>query len=477
VGTGTASAGMPVAFSVAPTVPGQSSTSVDLLTAPPGDEPVVSYTLTARVARIDGQDAWTYDGTVPGPELRVVQGDRLRVTLVNHLPESTTIHWHGVPGLPDAEDGVAGITQQAVAPGHSMTYEFVVNASGTYWYHSHQDTSNQISRGLFGALVVEPRSGPTEDRDYAVVLHNGVAGGVAGGVAANGSSDLHLAARQGERVRLRLVNTVSPGMDGTPEAPVLLGAPYRIVALDGRDLDQPQELGPQRISIGMGQRADLVFTMPASGAVRLVDTESQAHSSGVQGAIASVAGSASLPSVTVGEGPLPATPHLDRLPAFDPIHYGVPAADPVATARVDAAYPIVLSEQPGFHNGSIQLVHEINGAASPNVPPIIVHEGQVVRLHIVNHTAEFHPMHLHGHTMSVLSRNGEPVTGSPVRLDSVLVGPNETWDVVFLADNPGLWMFHCHVLLHASFGLTMSVDYAGITTPYAMGTRSGNMPE
>jgi FtsP/CotA-like multicopper oxidase with cupredoxin domain len=473
VGTGSAGASMPVSYDVAPIVPGQPSTSVDLLTAPPGDEPVRTYTLTARVARIHGQDAWTYDGTVPGPELRVVQGDRLRVTLVNHLPESTTIHWHGVPGVPNAEDGVAGITQQAVPPGRSMTYEFVVSDPGTYWYHSHQDTSNQVSRGLYGALVVEPRSSLAEDRDYAVVLHNGVAGGV----AANGSSDLRLAARPGERVRLRLVNAVAPGMDGTPEAPVLLGAPYRVVALDGRDLNQPQLLGPQRISIGMGQRADLVFRMPASGAVRLVDTESQSPSSGVQSAIAAAAGSVSLPSETIGDGALPASARLDLLPVFDPIHYGVPAADPVATAHADATYPIVLTERPGFHYGSIQLVHEINGRASPSIPPITVHEGQVVRLHMVNDTSEYHPMHLHGHTMSVLSRNGDPVTGSPVRLDSVLVGPHETWDVVFLADNPGLWMLHCHVLLHAAFGLTMSIDYAGISTPYSMGTRMGNMPE
>jgi FtsP/CotA-like multicopper oxidase with cupredoxin domain len=473
VGTGTAAAGMPVAYNVSPMVPGQPSTSVDLLTAAPGDEPVRSFTLTAEVAHMDGVDAWTYDGTVPGPELRVVQGDRLRVTLVNHLPASTTIHWHGVPGLPNADDGVAGITQQAVPPGHSMTYEFVVSAPGTYWYHSHQDTGNQLSRGLYGALVVEPRTGPTEDRDYTVVLHNGVAGGV----AANGAADLRLDARPGETVRLRVVNAVAPGMDGTPEAPVLVGAPYRVVALDGRDLNQPQLLGPQRISIGMGQRADLVFTMPASGAVRLVDTESQSHSSGVQSAIAGLAGAARLPVVTVGDATPPPVTHLDALPAFDPLDYGAPAADPVAAAHVGASYPIVLTEQPGFHGGTVQLVHEINGAASPNIPPIVVHEGQVVRLHIVNDTAEYHPMHLHGHTMSVLSRNGRPVTGSPVRLDTVLVGPHETWDVVFLADNPGLWMFHCHVLLHASFGLTMSIDYAGITTPYSMGTHSGNMPE
>jgi FtsP/CotA-like multicopper oxidase with cupredoxin domain len=86
-------------------------------------------------------------------------------------------------------------------------------------------------------------------------------------------------------------------------------------------------------------------------------------------------------------------------------------------------------------------------------------------------------MHLHGHTVSVVSRNGVPVSGSPVRLDSVLVGPHETWEVAFLADNPGIWMLHCHVLLHASFGLSMTVDCEGVWTPYTMGMRSGNVPE
>jgi FtsP/CotA-like multicopper oxidase with cupredoxin domain len=434
---------------------------------------VRAFTLTAQVARIDGQEAWTYDGTVPGPELRARQGDRVRVTLVDRLPVSTTIHWHGVPGLPNAEDGVAGVTQQAVAPGHSMTYEFVASAAGTYWYHSHQDTSSQLAHGLYGALVVEPAGGPTEARDYSVVIHY-----LAGAVMANGSPDLHLAARPGDTVRLRLIDAVSPGMDGGPEVPVLLGAPYRIVSFDGRDLDQPGTLGPERIPLGMGQRADVVFTMPASGAVRLLDTEQMGDVTGVQSAITSLAGGRPrLPVVTIGDGSAPAPEPAASLPVFDPLRYGAPAPDPVAATAPAATHPVVITENPGFRDGSVQLVHEINGRASPDVPPIVVHEGDVVRLHIVNDTGEYHPMHLHGHTMSVLDRDGVPVQGSPIRLDTVLVGPHQTWDVAFLADNPGIWMFHCHVPLHAAFGLTMTIDYAGVTTPYAMGTRSGNMPE
>jgi FtsP/CotA-like multicopper oxidase with cupredoxin domain len=473
VGVGAAAGGMPVAFNASPMVPGQPSTTVDLLTEPPGTQPVRSFTLTTEVRRINGQDAWTYNGTVPGPELRVTQGDRIRVTLVNHLPAPTTIHWHGVR-VPNSQDGVAGITQQAVARGRSYTYEFVARDTGTYWYHSHQDTGNQAVRGLYGPLVVEPPSGRVaEDRDYTVMLH---AAPGTGAVAMNGTTgNLQLAAQPGETVRLRLVNAVAPNMDGGPEAPVLLGAPYRVVSLDGRDLHEPGLLDSERLPLGMGQRADLVFTLPAAGAVRLVDT-------GVKGApSAGERFTPKTPPITVssiiGSGPAPTAGNLERLPLFDLTRYGTPAADPVANAHPNATYPVVLDEQPGFHDGTVQLVHTINGQSSPNIPPITVHQGQVVRLHIVNGTGEYHPMHLHGHVLSVVSENGRPVQGSPVHLDSILVGPNQTWDVAFLADNPGIWMLHCHVLLHASMGMSMTINYAGISTPYTMGMSSGNVPE
>jgi len=109
----------------------------------------------AEPTSIGGVTAWTYNGVVPGPVLRVNQGDRVRVTLRNHLPVATTIHWHGV-FVPNADDGVAGVTQNAVPSGQSYVYEFVARDPGTYWYHSHQDTSNQLPRGLYGSLVVLP---------------------------------------------------------------------------------------------------------------------------------------------------------------------------------------------------------------------------------------------------------------------------------------------------------------------------------
>jgi FtsP/CotA-like multicopper oxidase with cupredoxin domain len=266
-------------------------------------------------------------------------------------------------------------------------------------------------------------------------------------------------------------------MDGTPEAPVLEGAPYRVVALDGRNLNGPGELGPERLPLGMGQRADVVFTMPAGHAVRLVDTEEHGEQTAVQSLF--TAGQSERKGwVTVGDAPAPEVAFdPSRLPVFDLTRYGSPTRDPVAAEPAGLNAPIVLGEGPGFRDGTMQLIHTINGQAAPAVPALTVHEGEVVHLHIVNQTAEYHPMHLHGHTMSVLAANGQPIQGSPIHLDTVLVGPHQTWDVAFAADNPGVWMLHCHVLLHASMGMMMTIGYAGITTPYTMGSRSGNVPE
>ena len=119
----------------------------------------------------------------------------------------------------------------------------------------------------------------------------------------------------------------------------------------------------------------------------------------------------------------------------------------------------------------------MNGKSSPDTPMIMVHEGQMIHLHIVNQTDEYHPIHLHGHIFTILKINGKEVTGSPISMDSVLVGPHEMADVAFLANNPRLWMLHCHVLLHANFGMSMMVMYPNISTPYRVGSASGNFPD
>lgn len=476
---GLSSAQMPDQVNMsAPVAAGQTPVPIGSLTEPPGSQPLRAYTLVAEPSSAGGQEQWTFNGTVPGPALWVTQGDRLRVTLLNHLPVSTSIHWHGVP-VPAAEDGVAGVTQDAVSPGGTYTYEFVVRQTGTFWYHSHQDTVNQLVQGLYGALIVLPPGGEQVDYDYPLLVHeasgaNRLAAGLAGYVnlfargapVINGhAGDLRLAARPGAVVRLRLIGAVEgetdgiTRMNGVPRQLVLLGAPYRVVALDGNDLRGPQLIGPQRLPLAIGGRYDLLFTMPETGAVRLVDATGPE-------------------TVTLGGGPSPASPVIRSLPRFDQLAYGTPAPDPVAGAgHFDVTYPMVLDVTDGTSTNTIQLVHTINGRSSPMMPSYVVREGQLVRLHIVNLTDEYHAMHLHGHTFSVLEGGGRRPSGSPIQLDTVIVGPNETWDVAFRADNPGLWMFHCHVLVHAAWGMSAMIVYEGVTTPYVLGGPAQNRPE
>jgi len=219
-----------------------------------------------------------------------------------------------------------------------------------------------------------------------------------------------------------------------------------------------------------------MFTMPASGAVHLIDTELLGETSPVQDVLFA-SQKPRLPVVTIGDDQAPGLFNASDVPLFDALSYGAPAPDPVAIATPDRVVPLVLSKQPGFRDGTIQLVHMINGQAAPGIQPITVAEGDFVRLHIANDTAEYHPMHLHGHVFSLIAVDGRALRGSPVHQDSVLVGPNQTVDVAFVADNPGVWMFHCHVLLHAGMGMTTSINYVGYSTPFEMGARSGNMPE
>ncbi len=449
--------------------------SIETLRLGQTDAPLKTFTLTADVIKRSGlPDQWGFNGTVPGPELRVKQGDHVQVTLVNNLPVATSIHWHGIR-VPNTADGVAGVTQNAVQPRQSYTYDFIVADSGTYWYHSHQDTSNQIPRGLFGALIVEPENLPHYDHDYTIMYHDltpptreffPIVGKILGDINAadiliNGSNaNTQLNANPGDLIRLRLINATAGEHTayGDPLRITPLGVQYQVVALDGHDIHEPQEIHEKVLPIATGQRYDIVFRMPDTGIVKLVGQSQSA-------------------AVTLGSGNT-ATPDLSKLPTFDLTTYGTPTGDPLfSRSSFDNTQDLILGNRPGFHDGKFGLNHTINAQEFPNVPMIMVEPGQTVKLHIVNNTEEYHPMHLHGHYFTVLAKNNISLTGSPIHLDSILVAPGETWDVAFIADNPGLWMLHCHVLIHAATGMDMMIVYPNISTPYTVGRASGNIPE
>jgi FtsP/CotA-like multicopper oxidase with cupredoxin domain len=224
--------------------------------------------------------AWGYNGQVPGPEIRVREGDQVRVTLVNSLPVPTTIHWHGV-NVPNAMDGVAGLNQAPVDPGASFVYEFVAIPAGTRWYHSHTDPALQTPLGLYGPLIIEPRGGGEHyDRDYSYILAEWDAEltpAVAAGTAPRGSGDRSLrggelgsdyfllngrmhgavppiVVKTGERVLLRLYNAGS-----LPHAFHTHGHSFTIVATDGNPVPAAARWTKDTVLIGPAERYDLAL--------------------------------------------------------------------------------------------------------------------------------------------------------------------------------------------------------------------------
>jgi FtsP/CotA-like multicopper oxidase with cupredoxin domain len=434
---------------------GSGGVSVEALHGPREGTPDARFTLTARKATIElasgrAVDALTFNGRSPGPELRVRQGDLVEVTLANEdVTQGVTIHWHGVD-VPNAEDGVAGVTQDAVAPGERYVYRFRAEQVGTFWYHTHQASSKEVRRGLFGAFVIEPAAQPEYDLDRVLIAHT--FDGIPTLDANEGVDRLDLPA--GKRARLRLVNS-----DNSPHSFALTGAPFEVLAIDGTELNGPTELRDTLLEVAGGGRVDVAFTVPSSPVwLTLVDTGAGLAFNAPANAIAPVVS--------------------EDAPVFDPATYGRPAPTPFGAQRdFDRSFELDITQKPGFFDGRPGRQWAINGHIFPDVPTFVVEEGDLVEIAIANDTDAHHPMHLHGHHVLVLERDGRPVSGSPWWADTLNVAPGEEYRVAFRADNPGLWMDHCHNLRHAADGLTMHVAYAGVTTPFDVGGEHGNQPE
>jgi FtsP/CotA-like multicopper oxidase with cupredoxin domain len=380
-------------------------------------------------------------GSVPGPTLVVTEGELVEVTLTNRdVAGGVTLHWHGYD-VPSGDDGVAGVSQDAVLPGESFVYRFVAEEVGTYWYHTHQDALEGIVRGLYGSLVVLPAG--ESDPGVLAPIHS------MSGVTLIADREVLDASGPGD-TRVRLANT-----DQSPRR-VVLDADVRLLALDGRDLAEPAALpAGTSLRIPSGGRADLLVDASRPTTLRLERG----------GDAAIVFGGLSQPA------------DLDfRGPEFDVLGAASGTVPSWATGPVDVNAQQVLERLIRIVDGLPRLADTINGAAFPAIQPIVVDEGDVVRVTIVNRGTETHPMHLHGHHMLVISRDGRAADGA-LWLDTVDVRPGETWVVEFLADNPGVWMDHCHNLEHAAAGMVMHLAYRGISSPFELGGAHGNDPE
>ncbi|AFC28999.1 multicopper oxidase type 3 [Paenibacillus mucilaginosus 3016] len=403
-------------------------------------------------------EAWTYNGEL-APQLRVKQGEMVEVRLVNKdIEKGVTIHWHGY-NVPNAMDGVPGMTQNIVRPGEDFTYKFRADQAGTYWFHSHQQASEQVGKGLFGSLLVDPLR-ETEETDSELVVIQHTWRTSQGQLKAFGNEDQKQfkQVEPGNKIKLRIINT-----DHQSQKYRLQGTDYRITSIDGMQILEPEPLENQTsFRIASGGRYDVTFTMP--------DHPVQLLTGGSSGAGG--------PSILFHTGIPPEHSELgEESREFDLAEYGKPLAnDLTSAAAFDREFTMIMGNRLGFYNGQLRFLWTINGKVHPYTPMFAVKEGDKVKTTFVNRSLAEHPIHLHGHHMTVLKKNGREVK-APWQTDTLNVLPGESYEVAFLADNPGMWMDHCHNLDHAATGMILHLMYDHVLPSYEVGMRSGNLPD
>ncbi len=412
------------------------------------DPDVVEVSLRAEMVEVDLGDGTTrpmlgYNGMVPGPVLQAKVGDEVIVHFENHTWDATTVHWHGLR-ISDEMDGSPRIQEPVAAEGGTFTYRFVVPEAGTFWYHPHVRTNEQLELGLVGTLIVHDREEPVFDAERMIVLddvlidpatdqiapflrfHPELVHGRSGNVLLTDgqvSPGPERTARPGQIERWRIVNTANARTMSLS----LSGATMRVIATDGGRIAEPFET--DRLELPVGQRYELEVRYGAAGTVALqshvlvVNDAGDVVEQAIPVYVVDVDGEAVEPRELVW--PELATP------------------EPRAVDReVEMSFDAINDPAEG-------ILWRINGEAHRMEPLFTFGQGETVRITLANLAGQEHPFHLHGQFFEV--------PGRPGLYDTVLVGGSETVEIIAHLDNPGRWMAHCHILEHAELGMMSEI--------------------
>ena len=415
---------------------------------------VVAAPATVKVGDGPPVDVWAYNGTVPGPTLRIRLGETLRVRFTNRLPQATTIHWHGVR-VPNAMDGVPHATQPPIAPGESFVYEFTPKDAGTFWFHPHVRGSEQVERGLYGVLIVEDREPPPYVKDVVWVMddflldergqidgrfntghdlaHDGRWGNV---ITVNGSTTETLPLRAGERVRLRLLNSAN----GRMFKPDFSRFDAKIIAVDGMYLREP--IDPAGFEIAPGNRVDIDLAVGAGVASRaserldVLDRFSPSRPN-------------RMASIVVEDAVTPTAGFASPAHAHVPVWRGA--------LSMPVEHDFRLNARRGGELGIEWTIDDKAFAGHEHAASVTLEAGKFYRLRFSNESYRLHPIHLHGMFFRLLARNGAAVD-EPFFRDTVLVHGKEVVDIGVVPVDEGKWMMHCHILEHAEAGMMTMLD-------------------
>lgn len=397
--------------------------------------------------------ALSFNGGYPSPVIRAKQHQPVRIRVVNQLNEPTTIHWHGMR-IPIGMDGVPFLSQPPIMPGDTFDYEFTPPDAGSFWYHPHMNSVEQLGKGLVGALIVDEAEKPDFDADLVLCMKNwhikddgsftalttpqnafrmGTPGRV---MTINGEMHPTYDVPAGGAIRVRLLN-----VDNTLVYDVTsTDSDAQIIAIDGNPIAQPRTLGNHLIAPGMRLDLGVIAPSKAGGTVTFKHKNK--------------------PLVTLRA----VTSKLKdrRLPTL-PLN-PIPAPDLENAETIRFAFEWNANITPIHKDGKVNYNfwtmnrRSWEGMSKGNIPaPLAKLElGKTYIFELANLTQYHHPIHIHGHTFTVLKSNKKAIT--PFHTDTVLLGQNETVIAALVADNPGRWMYHCHIIEHLKTGFMGYVE-------------------
>lgn len=483
----------------ASTVLNQHNYAKDII-KPKQGQPIKKFYLTAQESKLEIKKGvtipvWTYNGSVPGKEIRVTQGDFVQVELKNTLKEPVTIHWHGYPVV-SGMDGVPGLNQEAVKPGETFIYQFSADVAGTYWYHSHQESSKQVDKGLYGALIVEPKEYKKPDKEFVLVLDEwmeqtqqmesmtGMKGHSEGNQGQTSPDEMReeeemavmynvytvngksgelitpMELKKGENVRIRLINA------GYRSHGIHIPAQkIKVVSTDGQNIENPQEFSDQIIMIAPGERYDIEFSVNSDNNFYIDFHDQNRYNSQIRIPV----------KVLEGNSEWFEEKENEKIPFFDFNNYGEKQQEKFT---LDEKYDVEDTLELGTKQVHNTLQYTINEKTYEEALPLMLKTGQRVKLTYINNSKVDHPMHLHGHFFQVLAKNNKPVTGAVIMKDTLLIKPGEKYTIAFEANNTGYWVQHCHELHHASAGMMQKIEYIDFKSEYKPNSNSDiNKPE